>query len=243
MHQKAPRPGTALIVRTNRAGSEYLGGSSDPQSSDHNTQHQDMAAPACRFRLGQVQVRDHGAEPVVGAICKALLATSGPRAFECPKTSAAFHEAGHCVVGTLQGSIPSKATIWPVVELGRPQWIGRTYGLPNWRVDEKHIAEADLKHARSQLAGVVSEVLFDPDYRHGSSLDEIVTAQGIVLSAARKLRRDPEQLWIETLTEVARQLKTNELALRQVADVLMRRGRVKSRQLQQLLQLLNNVDD
>ena len=243
MPQDKPRPGAALLLRATQAGSEYLGGSSDQQDSDESALHQDRSAGAYSIRLGQVQVRDQGAELLVGAICEALLATSGPRAFECPKTSAAFHEAGHCVVGALHGSIPSKVTIWPIVELGRPQWIGRTYGLPTCRVDKSTCAEADLKHARSQLAGVVSEILFDPDYRQGSSLDEIVTAQGIVLSAAMKLCRDPEQLWVETLVEVAWQLKTNELLLRQISGVLMRRGSVKSRQLQQILQLLENVGE
>ena len=137
-------------------------------------------------------------------------AMGGPRAFECPKTSAAFHEAGHCVVGAVLGERPSKAAIWPTIELGREQWIGRTYGIPRWRVDDTTLAEADLQHARSQLAGVVSEMLFDSDFRLGSSTNEIAIAQGIVLTAATKLRRDVQQLWLETLVSVATILRADE---------------------------------
>jgi hypothetical protein len=130
-------------------------------------------------------------------------AIGGPRAFECPKTSATLHEAGLCSVGAVQGERPSKATIWPIIEHGREQWIGRTYGLPRWRVDDRTPAAADLQHAQSELAGVVSEMLFDPDFRLASPVDEIVRPQGIVLTAATKLRRDVQQLWLETLVSVA----------------------------------------
>jgi hypothetical protein len=244
MAQNAPRPGAAPIIRGTRAGSEY-GGSSDPRNSNDSAQHQDKSAGARSIRLGQVQVRCHDAERFCAAARETLLlvlAKNGPRSLECPKTSAAFHEAGHCVVVAVQGSIPSKATIWPVVELGRSQWVGRTYGLPSWRVDANTNPQADLRHARSQLAGVVSEALFDRDYRQGSSLDEIVTAQGIVLSAATKLCRDPERLLLETFFEVAWQLKTNELVVRQLFDALIQRGSIKTRQLQQLLQALRKID-
>jgi hypothetical protein len=245
MSEDVPRPGAALLLRATRAGSECLGGSSDLANNNDDAQHQDKSAEACSIRLGQVRVRCHGADRFCVAIGEALLLAltmAGPRTLECPKTSAAFHESGHCVVGAVQGSIPSKATIWPVVELGRSQCVGRTYGLPSWRVDVTTDPQADLRHARSQLAGVVSEALFDHDYRQGSPLDGIVTAQGIVLSAATKLFRNPEQLWLETFFEVAWQLKTNELVVRQLFDALIRRGSIKAQQLQQLLQALGKID-
>jgi hypothetical protein len=165
----------------------------------------------------------------------------GPRAFECPKTSAAFHEAGHCVVGAVLGERPSKAAIWPIVELGREQWIGRTHGIPAWQVDDKTSAEADLQHARSQLAGVVSEMLFDSDFRIGSSTNEIAIAQGIVLTAATKLRRDTQQLWMETFVFVATVLKTNERVVRDIAAELMTRGNVTERRLAYFLQSIGGL--
>jgi hypothetical protein len=168
-------------------------------------------------------------------------AIDGPRAFECPKTSAAFHEAGHCVVGALQGKHPSKASIWPITELGRVQWIGRTYGLPKWRVDDRTLAEADLQHAQSELAGVVSGLLFDPDFRVASSIDEIVRAQGIVLTAATKLRCDVQQLWLKTLVSVATILRANEPIVRDIASELMHRGNVTKRRLAYFLQSIGGA--
>jgi hypothetical protein len=168
-------------------------------------------------------------------------AIGGPRAFECPKTSAAFHEAGHCVVGALQSNHPSKASIWPIIELGRVQWVGRTYGLPKWRVNGTTLAEDDLYHAESELAGVVSEMLFDSDFRLASSIDEIVRAQGIVLTAATKLRRDAQQLWLETLISVATTLKANERVVRDIAAELMNRGSVKTNRLAHFLRSIGGL--
>jgi hypothetical protein len=129
------------------------------------------------------------------------------------------------------GEHPSKATIWPINELGRVRWVGRTYGIPRWRVDGRTLAEADLQHARSQLAGVVSEMVFDSDFRLASSVDEIAIAQGIVLTAATKLRRDVQQLWLETLISVATILRANEWVVRDIAAELMNRGSVKANRL------------
>jgi hypothetical protein len=156
---------------------------------------------------------------------------AGPSPVRIPhaKTSAAFHEAGHCVVGALQRKHPSKASIWPIFELGRVQWIGRTYGLPKWRVDDRTLAEADLQHAQSELAGVVSEWLFDPDFRVASSIDELVRAQGIVLTEATKLRRHVQQLWLETFVSVETILRANERVVRDIAAELMTQGNVTKR--------------
>jgi hypothetical protein len=86
-------------------------------------------------------------------------------------------------------------------------------------------------------------MLFDPDYRSGSSLNEVETAQGIVRTAATKLVRDPERLWLETLLVTGRQLEANELVVRQIANVLMRLGSIKARRLRQLLQATSKVGD
>jgi hypothetical protein len=164
------------------------------------------------------------------------LTIDGARAFDCPKTSAAFHESGHCVISALQGHTPSKASIWSVIEFGRPQWIGRTDGIPKWTVNDSTPPENDLKQAQSQLAGVVSEALFDPNYRLGSSIDEVVIAQAIVLSAAIKLRRDIGHLLLETLGDVVTKLKANARVVRDIADVLMCKGSIKAHRLTHLLQ-------
>jgi hypothetical protein len=163
-------------------------------------------------------------------------------AFDCPKSSAALHEAGHALMHTLNGDLPERASIWPIRELGRVQWIGRT-DSPRWRVDGWTPPEADLKHARSLIAGVVAEMLFDPDYRLGSSLDEIVIAQSIVRTVAIKIRRDPEVVWLRTLAEVASRLKAHERLVHEIADELMRKGRIKARRLGRFLQTVGSADE
>jgi hypothetical protein len=236
MNPEKLRP--AAPGRAHRAGiSKGLGGTFDFQNNDAVDGHQ--AGPA--FNRPAASVR--GTEWLALAISEKrdlAFAIGGPRAFECPKTSAAFHEAGHCVVGAVQGERPSKATIWPISEHGREQWIGRTYGLPKWRVDGTTLAEDDLCHARSELAGVVSELLFDPDFRLASSVDEIVRAQGIALTAATKLRRNVPQFWLETLVSVATILRANERVVRDIATELMNRRSVKAIRLAYLLQ---SIDD
>ena len=230
MNPKTPRP--AAPGRAHRAASsKELPCTFDCQNSEAVDGHQ--AGPA--FNRPAASMR--GAEWLALAISEKrelAFAIDGRRAFECPKTSAAFHEAGHCVVGAVQGEHPSKATIWPIKH-GRVQWVGRTYGLPKWRVDGTTLAEDDLCHAESELAGVVSEWLFDPDFRLASSIDEIARAQGIVLTAATKLRRDVHQLWLETLVSVATILGANELVVRAIANELMHRELVNTRRLAHLL--------
>ena len=215
-----------------------MAGFSDSQTSNRDARHQDKAEAEPSVRIGQVRVRGHCAGRFVDVMAEIqliALAIDGPRAFDCPKSSAAFHEAGHCLVSFLQGTTPSRASIWPINELGHTRWIGRTYGPAEWRVDQATAPEQDLRHAHSQLAGVVSEALFDPNYRAGSSIEEIVTAQGIVLTAAIKLSRDEPQLWFETLLFVADQLKANEIAVRRIAEVLLCRGCIKQSLLQRIL--------
>jgi len=147
MSPKTPRP----VARNepNRAGSEYLGGSSDPRIAiaKININPNSACASSIRFRTRYVQGRNSGAERLANAMYEKLamaLAIDGVRAFDCPKTSAAFHESGHCVIGALQGHTPSKASIWSVIEFGRPQWIGRTDGIPKRTVNDSTPPENDL---------------------------------------------------------------------------------------------------
>jgi hypothetical protein len=116
------------------------------------------------------------------------------------------------------------------------QWGGRTDGTPPWWVDNTTPADADLRQARLQMSGVVSEVVLDPAYyRRGPSLDEIAAAKSLVQTAAVKLQRDPAQLFWWVIVEVAAGLKTNERTARRIANELMRRGSIKSRRLALLL--------
>ena len=196
--------------------------------------------------MGYVRAEGEGAQRLAAALHAAqmrALAIGGPRAFECPKSSAALHEAGHCLIDALNGTLPASASIWPIWEFGRLQWIGRTNGTPKWHVDDETPAAADLKQAQSQLAGVVAEALFDADYRLASSIDEIIISQSIVRTAAIKMLRDAEELWLNTLTEVACKLKAHERTVRQIANALMNRGGIKARRLRALLQAVGGGDE
>ena len=238
MVSNAPRP--VAPGRAHRAANaKELPCTFNCQNSEAADEHQaEREYNGLELRASYLAASARGAELLALAMSDKLdlaFAVGGPRAFDCPKTSAAFHEAGHCVIGALEGDRPSKASIWPIVELGRVQWIGRTYGFPKWRVDGTTQAEDDLRHAEFQLAGVVSEWLFDPDYRLASPIDEIARAQGIVLTAATKLRHDVQQLWLETFVSVATILKSKEPIVRGIATELMHRGSVKANRLAALL--------
>ena len=176
------------------------------------------------------------------AVARAIT-IDGVRALECSKLAAAFHEAGHCVVYALQRNHPARASIWPIWEFGQRQWIGRTYGIPKWHVDGGTPVEADLEQAQSQLAGVVAEALFDADYRLASSLDEIVISQSIARTAAIKMVSDAEELWLDTVVEVASKLKAHELNVREIANELMKKGNIKARRLRALLQPVGRIDE
>jgi hypothetical protein len=170
------------------------------------------------------------------AMAEHVFAVGGLQAFECPQTSAANHEAGHCVIETIEGHLPTRAAIWTTKRFGRTQWVGKTYGTPPWRTDDEASADADLSHARRLLAGVVAESLFDPDYRLGSSLDEWATAREMVHTAAIKMARSHKGLWYATVVEVALCLKRHEKVVIEIAKELMRKGVIQGPKLRSLLE-------
>jgi hypothetical protein len=145
MNPEKPRP--AAPGRAHRvANSKELPSTYDCQNSEAADKPQ---AGPCRERTPHAALVWSAALLALATSEKRHLAFAigGPRAFVCPQTSAAFHEAGHCVVGAFQGKHPSKASIWAIIELGCVQWIGRTHGVPRWRVDDRTLPAADLQHA------------------------------------------------------------------------------------------------
>ena len=240
MSPKAPRPPT-LVDQVGRAGEyEGFGDAFDFQNSSAGEQRQgDLRARVpITWPLDGVQTPGNGAARLAAMMDAAIahaLALQGPRAFECPKSSAAIHEAGHAVFYAQSGILPSKIAIWPTVVLGEQRWIGRTYGVPLYQIDGATSAKNDLKVAQELMSGVGAECLFDPEYRAGSSLDEIVLAFVAVGAAAFKVQCDAEMLWFETLNEVATILKADEEIVRQIAAELMQKGVCKGGLLKRLL--------
>jgi hypothetical protein len=159
-------------------------------------------------------------------------AFQGERAFDSPKTSAAWHEAGHAVIAATQGICPVEVWIRPVSVCGRTHWEGRTEGTPLWHVDANTDVEDDRAQAVFEIAGWTAEIIFDgANFRAGSSLDEVITAQSITLTVAIKTQREPKQLWAEILVDTAESLRAQEPIVRAIADELRRKRRVGARRL------------
>jgi hypothetical protein len=182
-----------------------------------------------------------GLNAKMAQLCAGVLETDGPRAFECPKSAAAFHEAGHCIISAHDGVPPSHATIWPIVVAGQSRWIGRTYFNVKYSTDAKTSPEEDQKFAEAQLAGVVAEWVFDL-YRAGSSLDEILSAQVAIMNASIKSGRQPEVLYRDVIDEIAATLKANKRIAREIADVLMSKHVIGGSRLKQALAQVRRVE-
>jgi hypothetical protein len=164
------------------------------------------------------------------------LAAEGPRAFEATPSAAAHHEAGHCVECRLAGLRPTRARIWAKVVGNQTFWEGRTECRDPWWSDHTTTPANDLSIARSQIAGVLAELIFDrANFRAGSSIDEIATALALVSNAAGKLGCPIKPLWLDMLAALGADLLANEAAVREIADVLMRCGSIAGSRLQRAL--------
>jgi hypothetical protein len=54
---------------------------------------------------------------------------------------------------------------------------------------------------------------------------------------------DAEELWLDTVVEVASKLKAHELNVREIANKLMKKGNIKARRLRALLQPVGRIDE
>jgi hypothetical protein len=167
--------------------------------------------------------------------------SGGQITFRDSKLSTALHEAGAAVILALFGIIPTSVGIRPITDEGRQQWLGYVDAPSTDGVDNETPARNDIKHAQTVLAGVVSERLFDPDFRLGVSADEIGGARAVIEIAARKLRRDCKELWSESIAEVEESLRANEKIVRWIAYELMRKRMIESRRLAHLLNAVRRV--
>jgi gluconate kinase len=167
----------------------------------------------------------------------------GQIAFRDSKLSVALHEAGAAVILALDGITPATVGIRPITDEDRAQWLGYVDAPSAGGVDSETPARENIKCAKTILAGAVSERLFDPGCRLGSSTDEIGGAQAIIKMAAPKLQRNDKELWSETLTEVEKSLKANEQIVRKIADELIRKETIRSRRLAYLLRAVRRASD
>jgi hypothetical protein len=115
------------------------------------------------------------------------------------------------------------------------EWLGRTEGIPGGRVDERSPVAADIVIVRSLLAGVVSEKMFDPDARSGSSTGEIASALSVNRVIATKIGCPPLILWQAILGDLLDQLLQHREIVFAIADHLMRAHGIKGPRLKELL--------
>ena len=140
---------------------------------------------------------------------KEALQRPGQRAFDYSKESAAVHEAGHLVIGALDGFSFAWSKIWCEDNI----WLGFTASndddMQVGTVKPGRLAtvESNLMAARYVMAGYMAERVFEgAEAREGSSLGERVTAMWLVAFAAIGAKRDTANLLHETEQSVAENL-------------------------------------
>jgi hypothetical protein len=182
------------------------------------------------FKLGSVTMSREIATRIVwimerqradAALC------SGPRAFEMTKSSAAWHEAGHAVVSATFGVVPTSVEIWET----EGDWEGHTAGTLPGQIDERSLIESDHSHAVVILSGIRAEELFDPDFRHGSSLFELALASTIAWGIGVKTGTGTNSAWQEILDDTEARLIAHKPIVRVIASELMRKQAIRSRRL------------
>jgi hypothetical protein len=155
---------------------------------------------------------------------KEALQRQGQRAFDYSKESAAIHEAGHLVIGALDGFSFAWSRIWCEDNI----WLGFTASndedVRAGTVKPGGLAtvESNLMAARYVMAGYMAERVFEgAEAREGSSLDERVTAMWLVAFAAIGAKRDTANLLHETEQLVAENLIKHEREAKDLAHALM----------------------
>lgn len=160
----------------------------------------------------------------------------GAAAFDCPRSAAALHEAGHCVVYRAEGEHVTVTRIWHEFFLDRRNWLGLTKGTGRWRVAPDTPPADDLRQARFHLAGVCAELAFEGDqFRAASSVEEIAVARQIILSAAAKLDVEFAPLMAGQFLLVTDILGRHRATVDAIARELIRRGSLKGARLERLL--------
>jgi hypothetical protein len=181
------------------------------------------------------------ARAITGAIRK-VLDQHGLAAFAMPRDAAIAHETAHAIVGAHEGlkirsvRITAYAAMFGVREV---VWSGRCDEAVPWSCGPHSTVDADLSRARMTIAGLAGETVTGLD-KPGSSLDELVLSQTIVLGAAVKLGHPDEEaaqrLWhARVWNEALLILRENKLPFCKLADALDAREMVKGKKLREIL--------
>lgn len=164
----------------------------------------------------------------------------GPAAFDCSKISAAIHEAGHVVAHVALGGRVRRTRI---KRHAPDAWIGYTeYRGGLWNISPRNETACQwLQMSRDLYAGVAAEMLFDDDFRHGSSLDEVVMSQWAGGMAAAIEGQEPSEFWNTRVnSHLSAIFEQHRQAHRSITDRLATFTRLTGRALDELCALIAN---
>jgi ATP-dependent Zn protease len=155
-------------------------------------------------------------------LLRLALAVQGPEALTCDRRHAAYHEAGHAVAYYHEGQRIQAVRVFQRGGF----WLGFTRAGTRWRIGPETDPRADLRDARTLLAGPLSELIFTQRPALGAGVDELALARSIVGNAAHKLDCDPERLMSAVTLEVLLMLREHRDAIEEIARRLMRKPKL-----------------
>ena len=151
------------------------------------------------------------------------------RAFENTKRATAVHEAGHVVIAILGGRTVSRVWIKRKRDGDAKRWIGRTVDGVHHGTDPDSPVEGDVEIARSLIAGVLAEMIFDArDFRRGSSLNEVVAFKLIIHNISHKTGAEFDDVAMGIIDGVGNALYQHGCVVEAIANELMTRGELKT---------------
>jgi hypothetical protein len=181
---------------------------------------------------------------IAADISRLAFEKQGLAAFDSTRRAASLHESGHVIIGTVDGRKVRDLTVRRRLIAGRHQWLGVTRWR-HWDADKPltspdSTVEDDIATARNVIAGWAAELLFDPDFRQGTSIDEIATFNLIVSNVIGKVGKfgsieERKSVLDAILSGVFADLRCNEAVIRTIAGRLEIVERLHGRELRKML--------
>ena len=234
-------PGAPFGLGSDRAGNlDCCASGSEPRCSKSPSPKQ--ASPAGQsFRVSEYVTLNPSLAPVatdfLSMMTRNAVIRQGPAAFDCPKTTACVHEAGHCIVYAIQGIVPERVSIKCRRRQGREYWGGVTMGPPDPPIDKHSDVRGDYEIASLKCAGFIAEMIFgDEEFRMASSLDEMLLVKLIATTIAGKNGDDLGYICPEIFARTMMRLQNHASVLLDIADELRRYERLLMRRLAVWLQ-------
>jgi len=167
-------------------------------------------------------------------------AVQGATAFETSERAIALHEAGHAVAGVaIAGLLPSSIMLRPEAD------VHETYG-PMVRLGTcVYPAGTLFNRAIDTRIDPIEIIISNAAYRLGSSLDEQLDAEGMLLGAAFRLGlpvRNRPALLVLSRMALANSLSTNKTAIERTAAALIARRDLEAAALADMLADVSRCD-